>query len=147
MRRYYINIILFIATFFTTLAAGAIQTGVNPLGSVSNLLRGGPFAFSLMAILLAHEMAHFITSKRHRVDSTLPYFIPGPTIIGTFGAIIRMRSPVWNKKALLDIGAAGPLAGLIVTLAALIYGLSISEVKIVAPSAGNLRLGDSLLLA
>jgi len=143
-----VNIVLFIATIFTTLIAGAAQAGVtNPLGSFSSLLKGGPFAFSLMAILLSHEMGHFLMARRHNVDSTLPYFIPGPTIMGTFGAIIKMRSPIWDKRALLDIGAAGPLAGLAITIPALMYGLSISEVKIVESSTEGIRLGDSLLLS
>ncbi len=147
MRRYLLNIVLFIGTVVTTLIAGALQAGVNPLESFSNLLRGCPFSFTIMAILLSHEMGHFFASKRHGLDATLPYFIPAPTIMGTFGAIIRMRSPVWHKKALLDIGAAGPLAGMVVTIPALIYGLSISEVKVVEAAGAGIRLGDSLLLS
>jgi len=142
-----VNIVLFIATIFTTLIAGALQAGVaNPLGSFPSLMKGWPFAFSLMAILLSHEMGHFFMSRRHNVDSTLPYFIPGPPpIIGTFGAIIKMRSPIWDKRALLDIGAAGPLAGLVITIPILIYGLSISDVKIVPSSTEGIFFGDSLL--
>lgn len=146
MRGYFLNIILFSCTVVTTLIAGAVQTGVNPMDSVSNLLRGAPFAFTIIAILLSHEMGHFIVSHRNGVDATLPYFIPAPTLMGTFGAIIRMRSPVWHKKALLDIGAAGPLAGIAVTIPAVIYGLSLSEVKAVETAANGIRLGDSLLL-
>ena len=80
------------------------------------MLKGLPFSAALLFILIAHEMGHFLTSKYYRIDASLPYFIPAPTLIGTFGAFIKMRSPVMNKRVLLDVGANGPLAGLLVTI-------------------------------
>lgn len=143
-----INIILFILTIGTTILAGALQQGVNPLQEPSQIVKGLPFSFALLFILLSHEMGHYLTSKKYHVDATLPYFIPAPTFIGTFGAVIKMRSPVHNKKVLFDIGAAGPLAGLVVTLPILVIGLKLSVVKMVeAPLEGELILGTSLILS
>ena len=96
----------------------------------------------LMFILLTHEMGHYFTSLYHRVRATLPYFIPAPTIIGTFGAFIKMKSPIYNKRALLDIGAAGPLAGFIVSVPAVIVGLHLSEI---VPSTGTARVAARLV--
>jgi membrane-associated protease RseP (regulator of RpoE activity) len=93
-------------------------------------------------------MGHYLASKKHHIDATLPYFIPAPTFIGTFGAVIKMRSPIHNKKALFDIGVAGPLAGIAVTLPILIIGLKLSVVKTVeVPIEGELILGTSLILS
>ena len=143
-----INIILFILTIGTTLLAGALQQGVNPLQDPSQIVKGLPFSAALLFILLSHEMGHYLVSKKHRIDATLPYFIPAPTFIGTFGAFIKMRSPVQDKKVLLDIGAAGPLAGIIVTIPILIIGLKLSEVVVVEPSLkGGFTLGSSLILS
>ena len=143
-----INIILFVWTIGTTLLAGALQQGVNPLQDPSQIVKGLPFSAALLFILLSHEMGHYLVSKKHRIDATLPYFIPAPTFIGTFGAFIKMRSPVQDKKVLLDIGAAGPLAGIIVTIPILIIGLKLSEVVVVEPSLkGGFTLGSSLILS
>jgi len=143
-----INIILFIMTIGTTILAGALQQGVNPLQEPSQIVRGLPFSIALLFILLSHEMGHYLASKKHHVDATLPYFIPAPTFIGTFGAVIKMRSTVRNKKVLFDIGAAGPLAGVVVTLPILIIGLKLSVVKMVeTPIEGQLILGTSLILS
>ncbi len=143
-----INIILFILTIGTTLLAGALQQGVNPLENPSQIVRGLPFSAALLFILLSHEMGHYLVSKKHHIDATLPYFIPAPTFIGTFGAFIKMRSPVQDKKVLLDIGAAGPLAGVIVTIPILIIGLKLSEVMVVESSLeGGFTLGSSLILS
>ena len=146
--RIVINIILFILTIGTTLLAGALQQGVNPLQEPGQIVKGLPFSIALLFILLSHEMGHYLASKKYHVDATLPYFIPAPTFIGTFGAVIKMRSPVHSKKVLFDIGAAGPLAGVIVTLPILIIGLKLSVVKIIeAPLEGQLILGTSLILS
>src|ERR1700675_3080272 len=83
-------IILFTLTVFTTLLAGATQQGVNPFREPLLLLKGIPFSFTLLAILLTHEFGHYFTSRYHKVPATLPYFIPAPSFIGTFGAFIRM---------------------------------------------------------
>lgn len=143
-----INIILFILTIGTTLLAGALQQGVNPFQEPARIVEGLPFSLALIFILLSHEMGHYLASKKHHIDATLPYFIPAPTFIGTFGAVIKMRSPIHNKKALFDIGAAGPLASIAVTLPILIIGLKLSVVKTVeVPIEGELILGTSLILS
>ena len=112
----------------------------------SRLWDGWPFAATLLGILVTHEFGHFWLSRIHRVPASLPLFIPGPPqFIGTFGAIIRLRSPIMNRRALFDIGVAGPIAGFIVAVAALILGLSYSTV---VPRLGlyGLQLGEPLLL-
>jgi membrane-associated protease RseP (regulator of RpoE activity) len=143
-----VNVVLFICTVATTILAGALQQGVNPLQDPAQMLRGLPFSASLLFILLAHEMGHFLTSKYYRIDASLPYFIPAPTLIGTFGAFIKMRSPVMNKRVLLDVGANGPLAGLLVTIPILAIGLKLSEVRaLAAPAGGGMALGTSIILS
>jgi membrane-associated protease RseP (regulator of RpoE activity) len=139
--------ILFFATILTTLAAGAIQQGFNPFLNPRALLRGIPFSFTLMAILLTHEMGHYLASRRHRVRASLPYFIPSPTFIGTFGAFIKIRSPIYSKAALLDIGAAGPLAGFVVAVAAIAIGLSKSTFTDSPPESMSLQLGAPLIFS
>jgi membrane-associated protease RseP (regulator of RpoE activity) len=142
-----IHILLFVATLLTTTVAGAMQRGYNILKEPAALVHGLPFSLTLMAILLVHEMGHYLTSHRHRVPATLPFFIPAPSIIGTFGAVIRMKGVIWDRRTLLDIGAAGPLAGFLIALPALFIGFMFSEVL---PDAGGgtpgLALGDSLIV-
>ena len=77
----------------------------------SFLLDGLPFSVTLLTILMAHEMGHFLAARYYRVDATLPFFLPAPTLIGTFGAFIRIRSAILSKRILFDIGVGGPLAG------------------------------------
>ncbi len=140
----WINLILFLLTIITTMMAGAFQQGVNPFEGL-NILKGIPFSFSIMAILLAHEMGHYLMSKKHGVRATLPYFIPFPhPLIGTMGALIRIRSPIPDRKALLEIGAAGPWAGMLVAVPITIIGLMLSDVVQVSGQEG-LYLGNSLL--
>lgn len=92
------------------------------------LLQGLPFALCLLGILLAHELGHFLACLHYRVDASLPYFIPAPTLIGTLGAFIRIRSPILSKRILFDIGVAGPLAGFALLLPILAIGLAYSKV-------------------
>ncbi len=99
-----------------------------------------------MGILLAHELGHYLTCRYYRISATLPYFIPAPTIIGTFGAFIKIKSPITEKKALFDIGVAGPLSGFLLSLPALIYGLSASKVVSSLPEEGTIVFGDPLIL-
>ncbi|MBD2092184.1 site-2 protease family protein [Microcoleus sp. FACHB-1515] len=122
---------LLLATIFTTTLAGTVIAGVTEEQLQDNigLLRQGlPYALSLMAILGTHELAHYFAARRYRIRATLPYFIPVPPAaffpFGTFGAFIQMRSPVPNRKALFDVGIAGPLAGFLVALPLLIWGLA-----------------------
>ncbi len=110
------------------------------------LLTGLPFSLTLMTILLAHEMGHYLACRYYRVDATLPYFIPAPTVIGTFGAFIRMRSPIYLKQVLFDIGIAGPLAGFVFLLPALGIGLAYSKVLPGIGERGDLIFGVPLLL-
>ncbi len=123
-----LHIALFVATALSTMAVGAIQKGYDPWSDVVRLLAGWEFSLTLMSILLIHEMGHYLMARRHRVDASLPYFIPAPSMIGTFGAFIRMRSPVADRRALLDIGAAGPLAGFVASVPAILAGLHYSRV-------------------
>jgi len=145
---------LFIATVFTTLWAGAYQSNTAPLRGAWRFLmeepgalwRGVPFAATLLGILVTHELGHYVLSRVHRVPASFPLFIPGPPhFIGTFGAIIRMRGPILSRKALFDIGVAGPIAGFVVAVAALILGLSLSKIVVVERAYG-LHLGEPLLL-
>jgi membrane-associated protease RseP (regulator of RpoE activity) len=139
-----INILLFLATIFTTLLAGAVMAEVNPIENPGLIYKGIPFSFALMSILLSHELGHYFMSRKHGVEATLPYFIPAPTMIGTFGAVIKMRSSVPTRRALLDIGAAGPIVGFIVSIPFLLVGLSMSKVTPGAPE--GITFGTSLLL-
>ena len=128
------NIALFVATLATTIWAGMLfspaAAGVQTFGELFQLvgrapdvlLEGLPFALSLVGILFVHEMGHYVLARRARVDTTLPYFIPVPFGVGTLGAVIRMRSAIPSRRAILDIGASGPLAGLALALPLLAVG-------------------------
>jgi len=146
----WVHIILFMATVGTTLLAGALQQGVNPFTHPEQIVQGLPFSLTLLAILLCHEMGHYLVSRWHRLDVTLPYFIPAPPIpflIGTLGAFIRIRSPIHDKPALLDIGVSGPLVGVVVSLPLLAIGLHLSDIQplVVGEDLPGIILGESLL--
>ncbi len=141
----WINFLLLAITFLTTLAAGAIQQEINPFIPITNLIKGLPFSLSIMIILGSHELGHYFMAKRNKVDTTLPYFIPGPTFIGTFGAVIKMKSPIRDKNSLIEIGASGPIVGFIFSTIAILIGLSLSTV-ITAPEGEGIILGNSLLI-
>ncbi|MCL4476412.1 MAG: site-2 protease family protein [Nitrospirae bacterium] len=143
-----LHLVLFILTFLSMLVAGALfQKGVDIFNEPRKILEGLPFALTLMVILLSHELSHYFTSKKHHTKATLPYFIPAPSLIGTFGAFIKMKSPIITRKALIDIGASGPIAGFILSVIAAIVGLHYSSVVSVAETSGGLRLGDSILFS
>lgn len=127
-----INFILFIATSFTTY-----------------LINGSSYAICIMTILLAHEMGHFIMCRKYRVDATWPFFLPMPLPpFGTFGAVIKMKGYIPDKRALFDIGAAGPIGGLIFAIPITIIGLSLSEVHpIPKDSTSYLGLGEPMLFS
>jgi membrane-associated protease RseP (regulator of RpoE activity) len=145
-RQYGIPLFLFILTCITTLGAGALQIGINPFDEPGRIMEGAPFALPLMLILLSHEFGHYFASRFHHVNATLPYFIPAPSIIGTFGAFIKMKSPIETRKALIDIGASGPLVGFVFSVMASIVGLVLSDIREVPQNVeGMLLLGDSLL--
>jgi len=145
--RYWVNIILFVLTFACTLAVGAMNEGANIFSHPILLYKGLPFSLSLMFILLVHEMGHYVASRLHRVEATLPFFIPFPTIIGTMGAVIRIKSPIPTRKALLDIGAAGPIMGMIASVPLVFIGLKLSSFAPTGNMQGALQLGDSLLFS
>lgn len=137
-------LLLFIVTILSTLLAGAIQQGADPIQNPFNLLKGIPFSFTLLLILGTHELSHYFASKRHGIKATLPYFIPAPSLVGTFGAFIRMKSPILNKRALIDIGISGPIGGFIVSLIAVIVGLNLSTIVQKGVYEG-LKLGSPLI--
>lgn len=112
----------------------------------SFLLDGLPFSITLLAIYLAHEMGHYLTARYYRVDVTLPFFLPAPTLIGTFGAFIRIRSAILSKRVLFDIGIAGPLAGFALLLWPMAVGVSMSKVIPGIAAHGDLIFGTPLIL-
>lgn len=136
--RIHINIILFIATVATTIFAGYTFAG-------GRILDGVAFAVALLGILGVHETAHYYAAKKHKVKSTLPYFIPAPTLIGTFGAVINVKSPIPDKNSLFDLGFSGPLAGFIVAIPVLILGISLS--KIVPMSSMSMTLSPPPIMS
>jgi membrane-associated protease RseP (regulator of RpoE activity) len=159
-RPWWPNALLFLATLFSVLlmgtyiAAGEVGLTNDALGNrialdpISNLWRGLPYAISLLLILGAHELGHYFAARYHKLAVTLPYFIPAPpplSFFGTFGAFIQLREPMRNRKMLLDVGAAGPLVGLIFAIPILIIGLATSSVGPITP--GGWMEGNSLLYA
>jgi membrane-associated protease RseP (regulator of RpoE activity) len=121
------NVVLLVLTVISTLYAGAqwyhIQ-GIwqNPL----RMLEAWPFAAAVLGVLATHELGHYVMTRYHGVDATLPYFIPMPSLIGTMGAVIRMKGQMPDREALFDIGVAGPLAGLVATVVVTAIGLTLS---------------------
>jgi len=161
-RRLWVHILLLLATFVTTMAVGSrIQSNfaqrqptfslsddspffpIGWIGHPSELLPGLPFSLTLMFILLAHEMGHYLYARHYRVYATLPYFVPFPSLIGTLGAFIRIKSPIPSRAALFDIGIAGPIAGFIPACIALLVGIARSQ-PIAASDATSLQLGFPL---
>jgi Zn-dependent protease len=161
--RYWLNLLLLLATFCTTLVIGArLQWNFDhgfPLFPLDesflppffwaiqghHLLQGLPFSLTLMLILLAHEMGHYLYCVKYRVDATLPFFIPFPSLIGTLGAFIRIRSPLRSRKILFDIGIAGPIAGFAAALPILICSLGKSHVAPFGQAIPRIDLGFPLI--
>jgi membrane-associated protease RseP (regulator of RpoE activity) len=147
-RRILVHGSLLALTVVTTTVAGAIWSGAESILSFDGLARGLPFSLSLLAILLCHELGHYLMCVRYGIDASWPYFLPAPPILipwGTFGAFIRVRSGFQNRRALFDMGAAGPWAGFVVSVAVLIVGLRLSHVDPTPPTGAMLFFGDSLL--
>jgi membrane-associated protease RseP (regulator of RpoE activity) len=142
-----INLILFAATVVTTVYAGARQQGINLLEAPGQFAAGLPYAMSLLAILGVHEFGHYVMARRHGVDVTLPYFIPVPMGLGTFGAFIQMKSLIRSRRAVFDIGIAGPLAGLVVAVPLLYFALKGASPTAAGQEPLALNTGSSLLLA
>jgi membrane-associated protease RseP (regulator of RpoE activity) len=163
-QRYWLHLLLLAATIFTTLVVGA-QMQANFLDSrpafsaddllplfelgwirhdPGHLLLGVPFAATLMLILLAHEMGHYLYCVKYGVYATLPFFIPAPTLIGTLGAFIRIKSPIRSRSALFDIGIAGPIAGFALSLVVLVLSLPLSKPLTVETAASQIQIGYPL---
>ncbi len=140
-----LHVVLFVSTFITTLIAGAMLNGVVPWEEPGKIYLGLPFSLTLLLILMTHELSHYFMSRRHNVSATLPYFIPAPSIIGTFGAVIKMKPPIPDRRSLIDIGASGPIGGFIVAVIAVIIGLSLSTVKPAGELQGGISFGSSIL--
>jgi membrane-associated protease RseP (regulator of RpoE activity) len=153
---------LFFATLLTTTIVGVVFTQSFQAGrpieldqyvdlfpalwrSPALLLKGAWFSVPLMIILLAHEMGHYLACRYYNIDATLPFFLPAPTPIGTLGAFIRIQSPIYTKRALFDVGIAGPLAGFAVLLPALILGIAWSKILPGVAESGDLVFGVPLL--
>jgi Zn-dependent protease len=139
--------ILFLLTILTTLAVGSEfarsfarggqpfagdETLLSPMQSAFHhpelLLLGIPYSFTLLLILLAHELGHYFACKLYGIDASCPYFLPAPTLVGTFGAFIRIRSPITTRRALFDIGIAGPIAGFAIAAPAMALGVAASKI-------------------
>jgi membrane-associated protease RseP (regulator of RpoE activity) len=158
--RYWLHALLLLLTLLTTTMVGAemahsfeqgrpfdFGTGLEGYGKLSHpgfLLDGLPFSLTLLTILMAHEMGHYLAARFYGVDVTLPFFLPAPTLIGTFGAFIRIRSAILSKRILFDIGVAGPLAGFAVLILPLIVGVSLSKVVTGIGAHGELAFGTPL---
>ena len=140
-------IALFLATIVTVMMTGAINAGVDIFSDPRGILAGLPFAATLLGILFTHEMGHYVVGRLRRAPVSLPYFIPMPpfiSIIGTMGAVIVQREPMEDRRTVLEVGIAGPLAGLVVAIPLLLYGLATSAVG-PPPAGGYLQEGNSLL--
>jgi Zn-dependent protease len=162
-KRYWLHALLFLATLLSTLCIGArLQDDFNrnvwpfadddnflpwswALGDWHRLALGWPFAACLLGILTAHEFGHYILCKRRGVQATLPFFIPFPSLIGTLGAVIRIRSPIRSRKDLFDIGIAGPIAGFVVAVPILFASLLVSKPLTAKPVEGWPVLGFPLI--
>jgi membrane-associated protease RseP (regulator of RpoE activity) len=146
----WVNLVLFGLTLLSVLAAGALYGyGGNmtvPQYMLSNLGNAFAFAASLLGILLAHEFGHYLVARFHNTAATLPYFIPFPlSPFGTMGAVIVQKESHKNRRILLDVGIAGPLAGLVVAIPVLLLGLYLSEVSVIQPGEGLSLEGNSIL--
>jgi membrane-associated protease RseP (regulator of RpoE activity) len=140
--RWIINLILFLITLGTTTLAGAIYTD----SIIDSILSGLTYSITLMTILGVHEFGHYFAARRFGVEATLPYFIPFPSIVGTMGAVIKTKSPIPHRRALFYIGIMGPIPGFIVSLAAAVTGIMLSEIQPLPPAEGLTPIfGDSLL--
>ncbi len=160
--RWWLNAGLFLLTVFSTFFVGlswsvsfdlAEDLAVLPSSEVNVdiwtnprvLSLAGIYALVLLTILVGHELGHYLTCRRYGLEATLPFFIPAPTMVGTLGAFIRIRSPITRKSQLFDIGIAGPLVGFFLSLPALAYGLSHSKLVPALPQEGTIYFGEPLL--
>jgi membrane-associated protease RseP (regulator of RpoE activity) len=152
--RVWINLVLFLLTVLSVIWTGMLYTEPEQIAGATSdlqvlwlrLLHGGlPFAVSLLGILLAHEFGHYFVTRRHNTAASLPYFIPFPTLLGTMGAVIVWKELPRNKRVLFDVGIAGPLAGLVVAIPVVLYGLLLSKTGPIEPVSGGFIEGNSIL--
>ena len=163
-QRYWLHILLFLLTAYSTTLVGSrlaynfahnlpafdLETDLPAYTEIwtspSQLAAGLPFSFTLLTILLAHEFGHYLACVYYRVNASLPYFLPAPTLIGTLGAFIRIRGPIYSRRALFDIGVAGPVAGFVFLLPALSIGLAYSKIVPGVTREGSILFGSPALL-
>jgi hypothetical protein len=156
--RVWLHLALFLATVATTTYVGATQhylgflldfkrlEGPLPVKATALLLGGLSYSVTVLGILGAHEFGHYFACRYYHVNASLPYFLPVPTFLaGTLGAFIRIRQPIWSKRALFDIGVAGPFAGFAVAVPALVVGLALSHVAPLPKDFSGYELGEPLL--
>jgi len=124
------NVVLAVLTVLSTLFVGTVWYGIDVGNDPLSLFQAWPFTAAVLGVLGTHELGHYVMSRYHRVDASLPYFIPFPSIFGTMGAVIKMRGRIPDRKALFDIGVAGPLAGLGATVVVTIIGLHLDPVRV-----------------
>ncbi|MDP7040070.1 MAG: site-2 protease family protein [Myxococcota bacterium] len=155
-QRWFLHLLLFTLTFISAMwsqiqplpGEDFFELITGPLANPERLMHGLPFATTLMAILLAHEMGHYLTARRYGVDQSLPYFIPAPTIFGTLGAIILMRSQPETRRDLLNVAVMGPYAGIILAIPAAAWGLAHSiPIEPEQMQPGQLWFGSSILFS
>jgi len=153
--RLWLHGLLLLATFYTTTLCGALaevsaadlESARAPLLNPRLLLLGLPYSLCLLAILGVHELGHYVACRRYGVDASLPYFLPSlPFPIGTFGAFIRIRAPIPDRKALFDIGVAGPIAGFLVAIPVLLYGVMTTR-PVPIPDADAIPMDLPLLMS
>jgi membrane-associated protease RseP (regulator of RpoE activity) len=160
-----VHILLFLLTLLTTTVMGArmqhnfdhslpffdvdrdLDVILDCWRNPASLLSGLPFSLTLLTILMAHEMGHYLACVYYGIDASLPYFLPAPSITGTFGAFIRIQAPIYSKRVLFDVGIAGPIAGFIFLLPALSVGLALSKVVPGIALTGSFHPGTPLILA
>src|SRR6056297_1692811 len=149
------NIGLFVVTVLSTLFVGASVWYYVPIGEITSnplsVLEAWPFTVAVLGVLLTHELGHYAMGRYHDVDVSLPYLIPFPTYFGTLGAVIRMRGRIPSRKALFDIGVAGPLAGLVATVVVTVAGLyadpiTVPDQILSDPGSTSIRFNYPLLL-
>lgn len=131
------NLALLLATIVSTLIAGALWFRIDPSEGVLAVLDAWPFTVAILTVLGVHELGHYVMSRYHGVEATLPYFIPIPSIIGTAGAVIKMSGPIPDRRAQFDIGVAGPLAGIVATIAVTAVGLTLDPMTVPAEVANS----------
>jgi len=145
-RHWSIHLVLFVLTACTTTVVGALYANQKTDSWLGFFLSGWVFSVPLMAILLVHEMGHYLTGRRRRLLVTLPYFIPSIPPLGTFGAFIKIQSPIPDRNVLMEVGALGPISGAVVAIPLLALGLFASEIQPQTTGGTGFAFGSSIIL-